>query len=82
MSEAGAAIPASDRPDQPARAAKRFNVLVVMTALGALGILLFWGYKTFASITKDADQVGGVFRLLAPSRRKSRLSRIVGKGKA
>ena len=80
MSEAGTAIPESDGPDQPARAAKRFNVLVVLIALGSLGILLFWAYRAFASIRKDADEVGGVFRLLAPPQRKSRLSRIAGKG--
>jgi hypothetical protein len=80
MSEAGTADPEPDESDQPARAAKRFNVLVVLIALGTLGILLFWAYRTFASITKDADEVGGVFGLLAPPQRKSRLSRIAGKG--
>ena len=80
MSEAGTAVPGSDGPDQPVRAAKRFNVLAVLIALGTLGIVLFWAYKAFASVTKDADEVGGVFRLLAPSPRKSRLSRIAGKG--
>ena len=80
MSEAGTAIPESDGPDQPARGAKRFNVLVFLIALGTLGILLFLVYRTFASIRKDADDVGRVFGLLAPPRRKSRLPRIAGKG--
>ena len=80
MSDAGTANAESSGPDQSARAAKRFNVLVLLIALGALGIVLFWAYRTFASITKDADEVGGFFGLLAPSRRKSRLSRVVGKG--
>jgi hypothetical protein len=80
MSEAGTATPESDGPARPARAAKRFNVLVFLIVLGALGVFLFWAYRTFASITKDADEIGGVFGLLAPSRRTSRLSRIVGKG--
>ena len=80
MSEAATAIPESDGPDQATRAAKRYNVLVFLIVLGALGLLLFWAYRTFASITKDADEVGGVFRLLTPPRRTSRLSRIVGKG--
>ena len=80
MSEAETAVPGSDGPDQPARAAKRFNVLVVLIMLGTLGIVLFWAYKAFASVKKDADEVGGVFGLLAPSQRKSRLSRIAGKG--
>lgn len=80
MSEAGTAVPESDEPDQPVRAAKRFNVLVVLIALGALGIALFWAYRAFASIRKDADEVGGVFGLLAPRQRTSRLSRIAGKG--
>jgi len=79
MTEAGTAVAESDGPDQPARAAKRFNVLVVLIALGALGIVLFWAYRALASIRKDADEVGGVFGLLAPSKRKSRLSRIAGK---
>jgi hypothetical protein len=80
MSDAGTAIPPSDGPDQPARAAKRFNVLVVLIVLGTLGIVLFWAYKAFASVKKDADEVGGVFGLLAPSQqRRSRLSRIAGK---
>ncbi len=80
MSEAGTAIPRSDGPDLPVRAAKRFNVLVVLIALGTLGIVLFWAYRAFASAKKDADEVGGVFGLLVPSQRKSRLSRIAGKG--
>ena len=79
MSEAETAIPESDQPDQ-ASAAKRYNVLVFLIVLGALGLLLFWAYRAFASITKDADEVGGVFRLLAPPRRTSRLSRIVARG--
>ena len=80
MSEAGTAIPESDGPAQPARGAKRLNVLVFLIALGALGSLLFLVYRTFASIRKDADDVGRVFGLLAPPRRKSRLPRIVRKG--
>ena len=80
MSEVGTAIPQSEEPDQPAPGAKRFNVLVFLIALGTLGILLFWVYRTFARIRKDADDVGRVFRLLAPPQRKSRLQRIVGKG--
>ena len=66
--------------DQPAPGAKRFNVLVFLIALGTLGILLFWVYRTFASIRKDADDVGRVFGLLALPPRKSRLPRIAGKG--
>jgi hypothetical protein len=80
MGEAGTAIPESDGPDQPALAAKRFNVLVSLIALGTLGFLLFLVYRTFASIRKDADDVGRVFGLLAPPRSKSRLPRIGGKG--
>jgi hypothetical protein len=80
MGDAGTAIPESTEPDQSTRAAKRFNVLVFLIVLGALGILLFWAYRTFASIRKDADEVGGFFGLLAPPPRKSRLSRVVGKG--
>ena len=80
MSEAGTAIPEPDESERPERAARRFNVLVVLVALGTLGVLLFWAYRTFASVTKDADEVGGVFRLLARPQRKSRLSRIAGRG--
>jgi len=79
MSEAGTAIPESDAPDQPARA-ERLNVLVFLIALGTLGILLFFLYRAFARIRKDADDVGRLFGLLAPPRRKSRLSRLAGKG--
>ena len=79
MSEAGTAIPESDAPDQPSRA-ERLNVLVFLIALGTLGILLFFLYRAFTRIRKDADDVGRVFGLLAPPRRKSRLSRIAGKG--
>lgn len=66
--------------DQPADLAKRFNVVVFLIALGTLGILLFWVYRTFARIRKDADDVGRVFGLLTPPRRKSRLPRLRGKG--
>ena len=79
MSEAGTAIPQSEEPAQPSPGAKRFNVLVFLVALGTLGIVLFWVYRTFARIKKDADDVGRVFGLLAPPRRKSRLPRIGGK---
>jgi hypothetical protein len=72
MSEAGTTIQEPDGPDQPASAAKRFNVSVFLIALGALGTLLFWVYRAIASIRKDADDVGRVFGLLAPRRRKSR----------
>jgi hypothetical protein len=80
MSEAGTAIQGSDGPDQPAHAAKRFNVLVVLIVFGALGILLFWAYRALASISKDADELGGVFGLFSRPQPKSRLSRIAGKG--
>jgi len=56
MSEAGTVIPESDEPAQPApRAAKRFNVVVFLIALGTLGILLFWVYRAFARIRRGAD---------------------------
>ncbi len=80
MSEAGTGTPESDGPDQPPGTAKWLNVLMVITALGSLGIVLFWAYRTFASIKKDADDVGAVFGFFAPPKRKSRLSRIAGKG--
>lgn len=80
MSEAGTATPDSDEPDQPAGTDRRLNVLMLLMALGCLGIVLFWAYRAFASIRKDADQVGAVFGLFAPPKRKSRLSRIAGKG--
>ena len=80
MSEAATAIPDSDGPDQPPRAARPFNVFVFLIALGTVGILLFWVYRTFSGIRKDADDVGRVFGLLAPPRRKSRLPRIASKG--
>jgi hypothetical protein len=82
MSEAGTATPEPDGQDQAASAARRFNVLVFLSVLGALGIVLFWAYRAFASITKDADEAGRLFGLLAPPQRKSRLSRLVGKGQA
>jgi hypothetical protein len=80
MSEAGTAILESNEPAQPASGAKRFNVLVFLIALGTLGTLVFWVYRTFARLRKDADDVGRVFGLLAPPRRKSRLPRLGGKG--
>jgi hypothetical protein len=80
LSEAETAIAESDKPDQVASVAKRFDVLVVVMVFGALGILLFWAYRTFARVKDDADEVGGVFGLFAPPRRRSRLRRIVGKG--
>ena len=56
MSEAGTVIPESDEPAQPApRAAKRFNVVVFLIALGTLSILLFWVYRAFARIRRGAD---------------------------
>lgn len=73
----------NSQADQPAPGAKRFTVLVFLIALGTLGtlgILGFWVYRTFASMRKDADDVGRVFGLLAPPPRKSRLPRIAGKG--
>jgi hypothetical protein len=70
----------NSQADQPAPGAKRFTVLAFLIALGTLGILGFWVYRTFASIRKDADDVGRVFGLLAPPPRKSRLPRIAGKG--
>ncbi len=70
----------NSQADQPAPGAKRFNVLVFLIALGTLGILGFWVYRTLARIRKDADDVGRAFGLLAPPRRKSRLPRIGGKG--
>ena len=79
MSEAGTATPESDPPDQPDGTPK-LKVLMVLVALGSLGIVLFWAYKAFASIRKDADDIGAVFGLFAPPPRKSRLSRIAGKG--
>jgi hypothetical protein len=79
MSEAGTATPESDAPDQRDDTPK-LKVLMVLLALGSLGIILFWAYRTFASIRKNADEVGAVFGLFAPPKRKSRLSRIAGKG--
>ena len=70
----------NSQADQPAPGGKRFSVLVFLIALGTLGILGFWVYRAVASIRKDADDVGRVFGLLAPPRRKSRLPRIRGKG--
>jgi hypothetical protein len=79
MSEAGTDIQEPGGPDQPASAAKRFNVVVFLIALGTLGILLFLVYRAIASIRKDADEVGRFFGLLAPRPSKSRLSRIGNK---
>jgi len=73
-------VGARDSPaDRPARDAARFDVAVLLVALGAFGFLLFWVYRTFARVRKDADDVGRVFGLLATPRRKSRRPRFVGK---
>jgi hypothetical protein len=69
VSEADTAIPEPGDADQAANAAKRFNVLVVLIALGTLGVVLFWVYKAIANIRKAADEAGVAFG--ARSRRRA-----------
>jgi hypothetical protein len=61
--------------DQRELAAKRFNVVVLLIALGALGGILFVIYKAVDSVRTAADEAGSAFGLLGPPpkpRRKSR----------
>jgi hypothetical protein len=51
--------------------AKRFNVLVVLIALGTLGAFLFVTYKAIDSMKTAAEEAEGFFGQLAPPRSKA-----------
>jgi hypothetical protein len=68
--EAATSIPEPDRVDERELYAKRFNTLVVLIALGALGGFLYVIYKAIDSMKNAAEEAEGILGLFASPRRK------------
>ena len=75
MSDAGTDVSELDNIAQVQRDAKRFNVLVVVIALGTLGGFLFVIYKAIASFKEAAEEAESALGLFAAPRRKARPKR-------
>jgi len=71
MSNVVAEVPDLDEMAQVQRDAKRFNVLVVLIALGALGGFIFVIYKAVASFKEATEEAQSAFGLFAAPRRKA-----------
>jgi hypothetical protein len=77
MSDSGAAIRPEAAASAPEARRSRVNLFVFLSAVGTIGVLLFWLYKTVKELVQPVEDVKGIIGRLRGPRRKARTRIIV-----